>query len=66
MLNPLSNWIWFVFSDAVLDKDDMFSKSKGQKDKFSTYLCFMDINKYKMLYEEQDDLEDQNLAQDLF
>ena len=58
MLNPLSNWLWFVFSDAVLDKEDLFNKSKGQKDKFSTYLCFMDINKYKMQYEEQDDLDD--------
>lgn len=62
MLNPLSNWISFIFSDAVLDKDDIYKKSKGPKEKFSSYLCFMDINKYKMLYEDQDDLEDQNLA----
>lgn len=57
MLNPVKNWVPFIFSN--LDADDIDSyydkKDSLEESQFSTYLCFMNLEKYKLLYEEQDD-----------
>lgn len=56
MLNPVKNWIPFIFSDLNSDGADSQYKNESHysviQDKYSTYLCFMNLEKYKLLYED--------------
>ena len=68
MLNPVQKWLPFILSDLNSDSVESYLKSKtnrDRQDKYSTYLCFMNLDKYKLLYEEQDDKEDQNNPQEI-
>jgi len=61
MLNPVKNWVPFIFSDLDFESIDSYYNSKDQQESlYSTYLCFMNLEKYKLLYEDQNDKEDQN------
>ena len=60
MLNPVKNWVPFIFSDLDSDNIDSYYSKDSEESKFSTYLCFMNLEKYKLLYEDQNDKEDQN------
>ena len=60
MLNPVKNWVPFIFSDLDVDDIDSLDNTKLPESLYSTYLCFMNLEKYKLLYEDQNDKEDQN------
>jgi len=46
MMNPVKNWLAFLFSDLNSDYGDkMLSRSK-EEEKYSTYLCFMNLKEY--------------------
>ena len=57
MLNPVKNCLPFIMSDLNSEDGDSFFKNQSlsNRSKYSTYLCLMNLDKYSLIYEEQDD-----------
>jgi len=46
MMNPVKNWLPFLFSDLNSDNEDKMLNRNKEEEKFSTYLCLMNIKEY--------------------
>ena len=46
MMNPVKNWLPFLFSDLNSDYEDKMLTRNKEEEKFSTYLCLMNLKEY--------------------
>jgi len=46
MMNPVKNWLTFLFSDLNSNGGDKMLSSSKEEEKYSTYLCLMNLKEY--------------------
>ena len=46
MMNPVKNWLPFLFSDLNSNGGDKMLSSSKEEEKYSTYLCLMNLKEY--------------------
>lgn len=56
MMNPVKNWLPFIFSDLNSEDGENMSSRNKEAEKYSTYLCFMNLKEFDETKDVQTDL----------